>query len=38
MDSPFGRFAALSDPQGANFSLIDITTTQGEMPNMSDVS
>ncbi|MEU5591929.1 VOC family protein [Streptomyces sp. NPDC020298] len=38
MDSPFGRFAALSDPQGANFSVIDITTTQGEMPKTTDVS
>jgi predicted enzyme related to lactoylglutathione lyase len=38
MDSPFGRFAALSDPQGANFSVIDITTTQGEMPRAEDVS
>ncbi|MEU6556534.1 VOC family protein [Streptomyces sp. NPDC046915] len=38
MDSPFGRFAALSDPQGANFSVIDITTTQGEMPVTTDVS
>ncbi|MFJ6388341.1 VOC family protein [Streptomyces sp. NPDC091972] len=37
MDSPFGRFAALSDPQGANFSVIDMTTTQGEMPQISDV-
>ncbi|MEG3630170.1 VOC family protein [Streptomyces poriticola] len=38
MDSPFGRFAALSDPQGANFSVIDVTTTQGEMPKLSDIS
>ncbi|GAA3782700.1 VOC family protein [Streptomyces chiangmaiensis] len=38
MDSPFGRFAALSDPQGANFSVIDVTTTQGRMPDMTDVS
>ncbi|WNM32303.1 VOC family protein [Streptomyces sp. Li-HN-5-11] len=38
MDSPFGRFAALSDPQGASFSVIDITTTQGEMPRAEDVS
>jgi predicted enzyme related to lactoylglutathione lyase len=38
MDSPFGRFAALSDPQGANFSVIDITTTVGEMPQTSDAS
>jgi len=37
MDSPFGRFAALSDPQGASFSVIDMTTTQGEMPSMTDV-
>ncbi|MFI6493909.1 VOC family protein [Streptomyces sp. NPDC050564] len=38
MDSPFGRFAALSDPQGASFSVIDMTTTQGDMPKMTDVS
>ncbi|MEW2251203.1 VOC family protein [Streptomyces sp. NPDC058733] len=38
MDSPFGRFAALSDPQGANFSVIDISTTTGEMPQTGDVS
>ncbi|MGW3914518.1 VOC family protein [Streptomyces sp. NPDC005070] len=38
MDSPFGRFAALSDPQGASFSVIDMKTTQGEMPEMKDVS
>ncbi|EPD64143.1 MULTISPECIES: VOC family protein [Streptomyces] len=38
MDSPFGRFAALSDPQGANFSVIDITTTAGEMPQTTDAS
>jgi predicted enzyme related to lactoylglutathione lyase len=37
MSSPFGRFAALSDPQGANFSVIDITTTEGEMPKTMDV-
>ncbi|MFJ5309269.1 VOC family protein [Streptomyces sp. NPDC088350] len=37
MDSPFGRFAALSDPQGASFSVIDMTTTQGEMPSMTAV-
>jgi hypothetical protein len=37
MDSPFGRFAALSDPQGASFSVIDVTTTQGDMPQISDV-
>ncbi|MGV9992728.1 VOC family protein [Streptomyces sp. NPDC003374] len=38
MDSPFGRFAALSDPQGANFSVIDLTTTRGEMPGTTDAS
>ncbi|MEW2166807.1 VOC family protein [Streptomyces sp. NPDC007084] len=38
MDSPFGRFAAISDPQGASFSVIDMSTTQGEMPGLSDVS
>ncbi|MDC0769819.1 VOC family protein [Streptomyces sp. HD] len=38
MSTPFGRFAALSDPQGANFSVIDTSTTEGEMPGLSDVS
>jgi predicted enzyme related to lactoylglutathione lyase len=37
MDTPFGRFAALSDPQGAQFSIIDMTTTKGEMPTTTDV-
>ncbi|MES5820084.1 VOC family protein [Streptomyces sp. RG80] len=37
MDSPFGRFAALSDPQGASFSVIDLSTTQGEMPKITEV-
>ena len=37
MSSPFGRFAALTDPQGANFSVIDVTTTEGEMPQIKDV-
>ncbi|MFF5438952.1 VOC family protein [Streptomyces achromogenes] len=37
MNSPFGRFAAIGDPQGANFSVIDITTTEGEMPGIRDV-
>ncbi|MGW0882011.1 VOC family protein [Streptomyces sp. NPDC002671] len=36
MSSPFGRFAALSDPQGANFSVIDVTTTEGEMPRFAE--
>ncbi|MCB5181172.1 VOC family protein [Streptomyces antimicrobicus] len=35
MDSPFGRFAALTDPQGAAFAVIDMSTTVGEMPSMS---
>jgi uncharacterized protein len=38
MDSPFGRFAALSDPQGAAFSVIDINTTKGDMPKTSNES
>lgn len=37
MDSPFGRFAALSDPQGASFSVIDLARTAGEMPKISEV-
>ncbi|MEU6508204.1 VOC family protein [Streptomyces sp. NPDC046942] len=37
MSSPFGRFAALSDPQGADFSVIDTATTEGEMPAVRDV-
>ncbi|MFF1834269.1 VOC family protein [Streptomyces sp. NPDC058231] len=36
MTSPFGRFAALSDPQGAAFSVIDVKTTGGDMPEFSD--
>jgi predicted enzyme related to lactoylglutathione lyase len=35
--TPFGRFAALTDPQGANFSVIDVSTTEGEMPTTKDV-
>ncbi|BBC29281.1 Hydrolase [Streptomyces graminofaciens] len=38
MDTPFGRFAALSDPQGASFSVIDLSTTEGEMPTTTDVA
>ncbi|MEU9350351.1 VOC family protein [Streptomyces griseoloalbus] len=37
MDTPFGRFASISDPQGAHFSVIDITTLVGEMPETTDV-
>ncbi|MGW7070619.1 VOC family protein [Streptomyces sp. NPDC054855] len=35
MDSPFGRFATVTDQQGATFSVIDLTTTEGEMPSFS---
>ncbi|MET8829260.1 VOC family protein [Streptomyces sp. NPDC004610] len=38
VDSPFGRFAALSDPYGANFSVLDTTRLTGEVPGMADVS
>ncbi|MFE3068760.1 VOC family protein [Streptomyces sp. NPDC059247] len=34
MDSPFGRFAAVLDPQGAPFAVIDAKTTVGEMPEL----
>ncbi|MEU4078316.1 hydrolase [Streptomyces venezuelae] len=34
MDSPFGRFAAILDPQGAAFAVIDLKTTVGDMPEM----
>ncbi|MEU5890197.1 VOC family protein [Streptomyces sp. NPDC047461] len=37
MSSPFGRFAALSDPQGASFSVIDLSTTEGEMPKITEL-
>ncbi|CAL9317998.1 VOC family protein [Streptomyces sp. R02] len=37
VDSPFGRFAAVGDPQGASFSVIDLTTTSGEMPGTTAV-
>ncbi len=37
MDTPFGRFAAISDPQGANFSVIDTSRTEGEMPKLRQV-
>ncbi|MER6396936.1 VOC family protein [Kitasatospora sp. NPDC001603] len=36
MDSPFGRFAAVGDPQGAAFGVIDLGTTSGPMPTMAD--
>ncbi|MER6983806.1 VOC family protein [Streptomyces carpinensis] len=36
-DSPFGRVAALTDPQGASFSVIDVTTSQGEKPQAKEI-
>ncbi|SDN02794.1 hypothetical protein SAMN05216259_102369 [Actinacidiphila guanduensis] len=33
---PFGRFASLTDPQGAHFAVIDPSTTAGEMPKLTD--
>ncbi|MDT0406228.1 VOC family protein [Streptomyces edwardsiae] len=38
MDTPFGRFAAISDPQGADFSVIDLTSTTGEPPRTTGVA
>ncbi|HET6860494.1 MAG TPA: VOC family protein [Streptomyces sp.] len=35
MDSPFGRFAAITDPTDTAFSVIDLNTTKGEMPKLS---
>lgn len=35
MDSPFGRFATVADQQGAAFSIVDLTTTEGEMPSFA---
>ena len=35
MDTPFGRFAAVADQQGAAFSVIDMSTTEGEMPDLT---
>ncbi|WP_032772720.1 VOC family protein [Streptomyces sp. NRRL F-2202] len=35
VDRPFGRFAAISDPQGAAFAVIDLGTTVGRMPATS---
>ncbi|MEE1783971.1 VOC family protein [Streptomyces sp. SP17BM10] len=36
MDSPFGRFAAVGDPQGAAFGIIDTGTTAGPVPDLTD--
>lgn len=35
-DSPFGRFAAVMDRQGAGFAVIDTSTTVGEMPTLQE--
>lgn len=35
--TPCWADAMFSDPQGASFSVIDLTTTEGEMPKTSDV-
>ncbi|MEU2491310.1 VOC family protein [Streptomyces sp. NPDC007883] len=35
MTMPFGRFAAVIDPQGAPFAVIDTTTTEGELPTFT---
>ncbi|MFE6161621.1 VOC family protein [Streptomyces sp. NPDC056486] len=35
MDSPFGRFATVTDQQDATFSVVDLTTTEGEMPSFA---
>ncbi|WP_346655835.1 VOC family protein [Streptomyces sp. RFCAC02] len=32
MDSPYGRYAAVADSQGANFMVIDLATTTAEVP------
>ncbi|MER6300823.1 VOC family protein [Kitasatospora sp. NPDC001539] len=37
MDSPFGRFAAVGDQQGAAFGLIDLGRTVGDQPPTADV-
>jgi predicted enzyme related to lactoylglutathione lyase len=38
MDTPFGRFAALSDPQGAAFTVIDMARSEGPVPKLVDVT
>lgn len=34
-DSPYGRYASVTDPQGAAFSVIDVTRTVGETPRFT---
>lgn len=36
MSTPFGRFATLTDPQGAAFSVLDPETTEGDKPGLRD--
>jgi predicted enzyme related to lactoylglutathione lyase len=36
MDSPYGRFASVTDPQGAAFALLDPSRRVGEMPRVED--
>jgi predicted enzyme related to lactoylglutathione lyase len=35
LDSPYGRYASVVDPQGAAFSVIDPATTAGEQPEFT---
>ncbi len=35
VDSPFGRFASVADPQGMTFSVIDLSAASGEPPPTS---
>ncbi|MEU9604015.1 VOC family protein [Streptomyces sp. NPDC048057] len=37
VDSPFGRYASLTDPQGADFSILDVTHLTGEEPELTDL-
>jgi predicted enzyme related to lactoylglutathione lyase len=36
MDSPYGRFAGVTDQQGASFAILDPSRTVGEMPQVED--
>jgi predicted enzyme related to lactoylglutathione lyase len=36
MDSPYGRFASVTDQQGASFALLDPSRTVGEMPQVEE--
>ncbi|MGK5627830.1 VOC family protein [Streptomyces sp. URMC 123] len=38
MDTPFGRFATLTDPQGAAFSVINLQAAKGDLPAWSEES